>query len=207
MKWVLALALAFMAGIAALYSLTDSFTVLTTEAARRQAVAISPRPIPDAKLITEDDTIVNLRDNLKLDGRVAIINFFYTRCMSLCLAQGNLTAQLQEVIEAEGLADKIRLISISFDMRDSAKNLQRYAKLMHSDSNVWQFMTFNEKDSKQAVLDLFGITVIPAPMGEFEHNAAFHIVTPDGKLARIYDLVEPGLALSTAKELAGVKDD
>lgn len=204
MRWVLALALALIAGIASLYSLTDGFTVLTTEAARRQAVAIDPRPVPDAQVFTVADQKQSLLENLKNDGRVSIINFFYTRCMSLCLAQGSLTQQIQEVLEDENLVDKIRLISISFDIRDKPKNLQRYANLMQADDEVWQFMTFAEPESRDELLDLFGITVIPAPLGEFEHNAAFHIVSPDGKLTRIYDIEEPGLALSTAKELAGV---
>lgn len=202
MRWVLALALALVAGIASIYSLTDGFTVLTTEAARRQAVAINPRPIPDAQVLTSTAATESLLANLKQDGRVAIINFFYTRCTSLCLAQGNLTQQIQEVIEAEGLGDKIRLISISFDLRDKPKNLQRYAQLMRADSDIWQFMTFAADESKNDLLDLFGITVIPAPLGEFEHNAAFHIVSPSGKLTRVYDLEEPGLALTAATELA-----
>lgn len=205
MRWVLAIALALFAGIASLYSLTNGFTVLTAEAARRQAVAIDPRPVPDTLVLTEKDDVQSLINNLKDDGRVAIVNFFYTRCMSLCLAQGSLTQQIQEVLDDENLADKIRLISISFDIRDKAKNLQRYADLMQADSNIWQFMTFTQPESRDELLDLFGITVIPAPLGEFEHNAAFHIVTPDGKLRQIYDLDEPGLAFSSAKQLAGVQ--
>lgn len=205
MRWALALVLALIAGIGSIYSLTDGFTVLTTEAARRQAVAISPRHVPDAKVLTIDDKTQSLLDNLKDDGRVTIVNFFYTRCMSLCLAQGSLTQQIQDVLEDEGLADKIRLLSISFDIRDKAKNLERYADLMQADRDVWQFMTFAEPESRDSLLDLFGITVIPAPLGEFEHNAAFHIVSADGKLTRIFDLEEPGLALTSAKELAGLE--
>lgn len=196
--------LALFAGIAALYSLTNSFTVLTAEGARRQAVAISPRAIPPADILTESGATESILHNLQADGRVTIINFFYSRCLSLCLAQGNLTGEMQDVIKDENLQDKIRLLSISFDPRDKAKNLQRYADLMHADASVWQFATLSDPNSRQEILDLFGITVIPAPLGEFEHNAAFHVVSPDGKLTRIYDLEEPGLVLTNAKQLAGV---
>ncbi|GAA0215888.1 hypothetical protein GCM10009125_01060 [Castellaniella daejeonensis] len=202
MRWILALVLALAAGTGALYGLTGGFTVLTAEAARRQDVARHPRAIPATEVLAEDGGVLDLRQDLERDGRVAIVNFFYTRCMALCLAQGSLTERLQQAIQARGLQDRIRLISISFDARDKAPNLIRYAARMGADSRIWQFMSFTQPAQRDAVLDLFGITVVPAPLGEFEHNAAFHVVSPDGRLVRIFDLDDPGLALSAAEALA-----
>src|SRR3569833_2203797 len=39
--------------------------------------------------------------------------------------------------------------------------------------------------------DALGITVIPAPLGEFQLNAAFHVLSPDGRLVRIVDYDQP----------------
>ncbi|WP_368639625.1 SCO family protein [Castellaniella ginsengisoli] len=203
MRWVFALVLAFAAGLGALYGLTGGFTVLTAEEARRQDVARAPRAIPAAEVLAKDGRILDLGQDLRRDGRVAIVNFFYTRCLSLCLAQGSVTERLQQAIEARGLQDRIRLVSISFDVRDRAADLDRYAVRMGADPGIWQFMTFVRPAQRDAALALFGITVVPAPLGEFEHNAAFHIVTPDGRLARIVDLDEPGLALAAAEALGG----
>jgi len=202
-RWVFALVLAFAAGLGALYGLTGGFTVLTAEEARRQDVARAPRAIPAAEVLAKDGRILDLGQDLRRDGRVAIVNFFYTRCLSLCLAQGSVTERLQQAIEARGLQDRIRLVSISFDVRDRAADLDRYAVRMGADPGIWQFMTFVQPAQRDAALALFGITVVPAPLGEFEHNAAFHIVTPDGRLARIVDLDEPGLALTAAEALGG----
>ncbi|MGB6242855.1 MAG: SCO family protein [Castellaniella sp.] len=201
MRWVLSLALALAAGIGVLYSLTDGFTVLTAEAARRQAIAAQPRDIPMAQVLDGAGRLEVLTHNLQDDGRVAIVNFFYTRCIALCLAQGSLTERLQQAIKAEGLQQQIRLISLSFDPRDRAGDLSRYAVRMGADPSVWQFMTLADAPQRAAMLDLFGILVVPAPLGEFEHNAAFHIVTPDGRLVRIVDLDDPGWALQAAKAL------
>jgi len=44
--------------------------------------------------------------------------------------------------------------------------------------------------------------VVPAPLGEFEHNAALHIVTADGRLVRILGLDEGTQALVLAQALA-----
>jgi protein SCO1/2 len=122
-RWILALALALAAGLGALYGLTGGFTVLTAEAARRQDVARHPRAIPAAEVLTGDGRVLDLDRELRRDGRVALVNFFYTRCLALCLAQGSLTERLQQAIEARGLQDRIRLISISFDPRDRAPDL------------------------------------------------------------------------------------
>ena len=198
MRWVCALVLALAAGLGALYGLTDGFTALTAETARRADVARHPRPIPDTAVLADTGQVLDLGQDLHRDGRVAIVNFFYTRCLSLCLAQGSLTERLQQAIESRGLQDRIRLISLSFDLRDQSADLTRYAARMGADPAIWQFLSFAQVTQRDALLSLFGITVVPAPLGEFEHNAAFHIVTPDGRLARVIDLDDPGQALAVA---------
>jgi protein SCO1/2 len=44
--------------------------------------------------------------------------------------------------------------------------------------------------------------VVPAPLGEFEHNAALHIVVPQGQLVRILGLGDGDVALELARSLA-----
>ncbi|WP_179944002.1 SCO family protein [Pusillimonas noertemannii] len=202
MRWALTLLLALLAGIAALYGLTDGFTVLTAESARRQEVALAPRDLQDARIIDGQGRVSSLRSELQADGRVAIVNFFYTRCISLCLAQGYVTQRLQAAIKAAGLDSHVRLLSISFDPRDRGPDLNRYASGMHADPAVWQFRAFEQPRQGAALLKQFGIIVVPAVLGDFEHNAALHVVTSDGRLARIVDIDEPGLALQVAKALS-----
>lgn len=200
MRWVVSLVLALVTGVGVLYALTNGFTVLTAEDARRQAIAAEPRPVVLAEVLDAADLHQTFSRHLQDDGRVAIVNFFYTRCSALCLAQGSLTERLQQAIQAKGLQDRIRLISLSFDPRDKADDLARYAVRMGADPAIWQFLSLAQADQRQALLSQFGIVVVPAPLGEFEHNAAFHIVTPDGRLVRIIDLEDPGLALKAAQE-------
>ncbi len=202
MRWVLALLLALLAGVGALYWVTAGFSVVTAEAARRQAVAAEPRPLPDARVLAADGTIASLLGNLSADGRVAIVTFFYSRCMSLCLAQGSQTERLQRAIVEQGLDERVRLLSISFDPRDGARELDDYAQRMKAVPRIWQFLSFVDPETRTRLLDLFGIVVVAAPLAQFEHNAAFHVVTPDGRLARILDLDEPGATLLLARQLA-----
>lgn len=202
MRWALALVLALLSGTGFVYAVTDGFTALTAEAARRRQVAHEPRPVPDAMLMTADGTAIRLREALRSDGRVAIVGFFYTRCVALCRAQGFITQQLQAVIQAQGLASRIRLISISFDLRERPPDLQRYGHDLQADAGLWQLGSFMRAPERDALLHQFGIVVVPLQFGDFEHNAALHVVTPDGRLAGIFDLDEPGRALRMAQRMS-----
>lgn len=205
MRWFLTLVIALATGVGALYGLTDGFTVVTAESARRLDVAQHPRAIHDARIVGSRNDIFVLRNELQGDGRVAIVNFFYTQCTSLCLAQGSVTQRLQEAIEADGLRSRVRLISISFDPRDDRPALNRYATRMHADPAIWQFWAFEQPRQRDTLLRQFGVTVVPGELGDFQHNAAFHVVTPDGRLARIIDIDNPGLAFQLAKDLSAPK--
>ena len=74
----------------------------------------------------------------------------------------------------------------------------------------WQPATLDELvaslpasvEDRRRLLDTFGIMVVPAPLGEFEHNAALHIVTADGQLVRILGLEDGPRAMALARELA-----
>src|SRR3546814_840269 len=140
MRWVLSLVLALAVGIGALYWQTDGFTVLTAEDARRNEVAQHPRAIPDIRVVAEWGATESLLQNLRADGRVAIVYFFYSRCMSLCLAQGSQTERLQQAIDERGLDERVRLLAISFDPRDKATDLTHYARRMGAEGAVWQFV-------------------------------------------------------------------
>ena len=198
MKAVLTLALICLMGLTAIYWQTDGFTVITTEAARRAAIERQPKPLPDAALWLEPDLGDKLLHNLKSDGRVAVVNFMYTGCMSVCLAVGSEFQQLQRTIQEQALGNQIRLLSISFDPADTPAALARYARQMHSDPAIWQFASVPDPQQRRNLLDVFGIIVVPAPLGQFEHNAAYHIVKADGRLAYIIDYDSPQDILQAA---------
>lgn len=188
-------------GFGALSHLTVGYTALTTEQARRNDVAKHPRQVSDVTVLTPGAAQVSLLDLMQQDGRFLLVNFIYTRCITLCLAMGAEMQQIQEAIIAAGQEDKIGLLSISFDPSDTPDRLQRYMHLMKAKPGVWNFVTMENGAQREQVLDDFGIIVIPAPYGEYEHNAAYHVVDAQGKLLRITDYGEPGLALSAVREV------
>ncbi|HEY9279728.1 MAG TPA: SCO family protein [Eoetvoesiella sp.] len=198
MRAVLALVMVCLIGVMAIYWQTDGFTVVTTEAARRAAIERQPRPLPDVALWLQSDRNDKLLHNLKSDGRVVVVNFMYTGCMSVCLALGAEFQRLQKAIQEQALSHQVRLLSISFDPADTPATLARYARQMRSDPAIWQFASVPDPQQRRKLLDAFGIIVVPAPLGQFEHNAAYHIVMADGRLAHIIDYDNPQDILQVA---------
>lgn len=202
MKTVLAVILVLVAGVLAIGHVSDGFRVVTTEDARRLSVEEHPRPLPATLVQYESGPAVPLAQSLRDDGRVTIAVFFYTRCNSVCSVVGSEFQQMQQALQARGLAHKIRLLSISFDSRDGQPDLAAYAQHMHAQRADWRFARVADANERAALLQTLGITVVPAPLGEFQHNAAFHLLTPDGRLVRIVDYDRPETALDYAVSLA-----
>ena len=199
-----ALCLAVLAaGLAAVFQATAGGTAFTTETLRRTNVAQAPVAVPDFAVIDAQDQVQGLRSLLAQGGRVVIVDFVYTRCTTLCLALGSVFQQLQAQIVEQGLQDRVGLLSISFDpLSDAPPELAAYAKRMQMQPAVWQLVSLRSEADRRRLLDSFGIMVVPAPLGEFEHNAALHIVTPQGQLVGILGLDEAGAALNLARSLS-----
>ena len=190
-------------GLVAIFQATAGGTAFTTEALRRSAVAQAPMAVPDFRVLDSSGRVQPLREMLAADGRVWIVDFVYTRCQTLCLSLGTVFQQLQAQIEARGLQDRVALLSISFDpLQDQPPALAAYAQRMHMKPGLWRLVTLQTEADRRRLLDSFGIMVVPAPLGEFEHNAALHLVTPQGELVRILGLEEGPRALDMAAALS-----
>jgi protein SCO1/2 len=191
-----ALLLVCAAGMAALYHGTMGFEVVSTEDGRRLAISRQPLELPAAAIHQpEAGTLARM---LRDDGRIAIVAFIYSRCNAVCSVLGSEYQQLQDEIRKRGLQRDVRLISISFDPRDSSPVLASYAQRLHADPALWRMVGVGRDDERKALLEAFGIVVLPAPMGEFQHNAAFHLIDRQGRLARITDYDNPAQALEHA---------
>ena len=97
-----------------------------------------------------------------------------------------------------------RLDRISFDaLNDGPPALADHARRQRMQPGLWQLVALRDEADRRRLLDAFGILVLPAPRGEFEHNAALHLVDAQARLMRIVGLGEPETALTGALSLAG----
>jgi len=180
---------------------TNHGQALTTEALRQSELSDHPKKIPNYRFINALSQESSLHQITTNDERVLIVDFVYTRCQTVCVALGTSFQNLQESILKRGLEHKIGLLSISFDPEhDDPPALKRYQQRFRMDERVWEVLSLKEFKDRQKLLDTFGIMVIPAPLDEFEHNAAFHLVKKN-YLYQIIDMNQPEQALEVALSL------
>ncbi len=190
--------------LAVLLQATGGGQSFTTETLRRQQISQQAEMLPAFDVTLGDGQRTTLQAVLAPGGKVWLVDFVYIRCQTLCLSLGSIYQQLQAQIEARGLQGKVGLLSISFDpANDSPDALADYAKRMGMNPQVWQIATLTDWQDRRRLLDAFGIMVLPAPLGEFEHNAALHVVTSDAVLTRIMDYADYKSAVDMAATIAG----
>jgi protein SCO1/2 len=191
---------------AAAHWLTRDFQVWTAEGARRLEVALHPVPAPRIAMDGPGLQGKTLQQVLLDEHAVTIVDFMYTRCLTVCVALGSTFQQMQTAIaqgsQAPGAAP-LRLMSISFDpAHDGPAVLARYAESLHADSRVWRFARVAHAADAQPLLADYQVTVIADGLGGYEHNAALLVVDTDGRLVRVFEYAELDAALDYARFLA-----
>lgn len=179
--------------------LTHDFQAWTAEDTRRLQVARRPVAAPPVHVQGPGLETLQLPE-LLADGHVRVVDFFYTRCESVCLALGTTFQQMQARLQAGGDTG-VRLLSISFDARDGVEDLRAYARRQHADPSRWQFIRAADPAGTGRLLARFQVVVVTAGR-DFEHNAALLVVDRSGRLVRIFDAAEHQLALDYARHLA-----
>jgi protein SCO1/2 len=190
-------------GLALIGGQTAGFRAFTSETLRRVELLDAPKPLSELAVVDERNRHVSLPRLIGEGGKVWLVDFVYTSCTTLCLSLGTSFQQLQRALVERGLEGRVGLLSISFDpARDTPVALRDYARRMHADPRIWKFATLADGRDARRLLDEFGIVVIRAPAGEFDHNAAIHVVDARARLQAIFELSQPAEALSHAAALA-----
>ena len=188
---VAVLALCAFAGV------THGFTAVTSDGVRRSDIASNPRVLPDIALVDSSGQMLSLSDYGRPAGQVTFVALAYVRCRTLCLTSAAGQSWLQGEIRSRGLGGRARLLTLSFDpASDTPDVLAEHARRLTADQDLWRFATVRKTADLRAMLDLFGIVVLPDGLGGYSHNAALFVVSEDGRLSRAYDIERPDIALA-----------
>lgn len=209
-RTVFACAVLVLLAYATTHGLTHNFQIWTAEGARRLEVALHPVPAPHIAMDGPGMRQRTLRQILTDERAVTIVDFMYTRCITVCLTLGSAFQQMQAAIAQGGQvpgAAPLRLLSISFDSaHDAPVVLGKYAENLHADPRVWRFARAARAADVQPLLDRYQVTVIPDGLGGYEHNAALLVMDTEGRLVRVFDYAELDVTLAYARFLAGPPD-
>lgn len=199
MRALLSCLLAIAVGALTLGWWTEGGTILTTEAARRSEAQRGQLSVGRFAIET---THRKWEPIPSPTGKIQVIEFIYTRCPTLCQAGGVDMYRLANRLQAGGLAPKVQLLSVSFDPAyDDVGRLGAYGERFRADGKVWTIARASSGELDGLLRD-FGVIVIPDRYGGYVHNIALHVVTPDGRLAGIYDSSDIDSVFAAVKGLA-----
>ena len=143
--------------------------------------------VPDFVLTNQDGRRIHVA---QYRGRALVLTFIYTRCPlpDYCpLMTTKFTDLLKEVAARPALADRTRLLTISVDPEyDTPAILRKYAAETAGlrSFDKWEFAT-GSSDQVKSVASYFGLTYWPEG-DQIVHSLRTAVVTPEGKLARLY---------------------
>jgi protein SCO1/2 len=128
-----------------------------------------------------------------IKGKVAVVNFFFTTCTSVCPRMNN---NLKPAYEAfKNNADVLLLSFTSDPKRDSASRLKRYADSMQVNTAKWMFITGSKDSLYKAARHSFKIddpsNFVANDEADFLHTQFVALVNKKGEVIKIYDGIKP----------------
>jgi protein SCO1/2 len=146
--------------------------------------------VPNFSLVNQDARKIRLE---QYRGRVLLLTFIYTRCPlpDYCpLMNENFAALEKELKKTPALYQRTHLLSVSFDTEhDTPKVLKSYGGAYTENYsgekfNHWEFATGTPEEIR-AITGFFGLSYIKETK-EIIHGLRTAIITPDGKVFKVY---------------------
>lgn len=162
-------------------------------AAGKTASAIEPSPgdeVPGFSLINQNAKRINLRE---YRGRALVLTFIYTRCPlpDYCPLMTERFEEIDKSLATDPLLyERTQLLSVTVDPEYDTPNvlrnygMDRTTASGESDFNHWQFAT-GSKDEIKKIAQYFGLEYW-TEADQIIHSLRTAIVSPDGKIVRIY---------------------
>jgi protein SCO1 len=121
---------------------------------------VNPLPVymalPDVTMTDQDGRAFDLKTTR---GKVVVLSPIYTHCPDICPVTTAKMKQIQDLIQAAGLSDKVRLVTFTVDPeRDSPEVLKRFAGNFNADLSNWVFLS-GTPDQNYILIKTLGLYV------------------------------------------------
>lgn len=139
------------------------------------------KPVPDASLLDQDGNSFRLSD---FRGRVLVTAFIYTRCSmpSMCPLAAEKLVAAQRALSLRD-APSVHFLVVSFDARDTPKDLKAFASRFHPNHASFTFAT-GRPEQVAALSHALGTYFEPGQGGVIAHNIAVSLIDRAGVLRR-----------------------
>lgn len=144
--------------------------------------------IPDFTLTNQLGKEVSFSEvSLSDSGRISIVNFFFTRCPTICPGMTLQMKKFQNSVErgvrvGDNTADYVQFISISIDPeRDSVAALKKWADRFQVDPSNWWLLTGDKKTIYDLSIKYMNLTIQdPRVDSLFPHTDIFVLIDKHG---------------------------
>ena len=136
------------------------------------------------KLVNQLGQEVDLNKDLK--GKILLINFFFTRCPSVC---PQLTNHIEVVLKSfdKKNTDIVQFVSISVDPMDSVPALRAYADRYTTQYDRWWFLTGNKDSIYNYAKNELGLKLEAETPDDFIHSQQVVLVDSFRNIRGYYD--------------------
>jgi protein SCO1/2 len=144
-------------------------------------------PIPLFAFTNQEGKIIT---NDFMVGKIAIVDFFFTNCTSICPMLSSQMARLQHSVKSENIDNQVVFLSHTVDPKnDTPEALKAYADRMGADYSNWNFVTGNEEDIYWQAKEGYKLTAFPSDtaQGGFFHTDQIALIDQEGKIRGYYD--------------------
>ncbi len=155
-------------------------------------------PMPAATFVDERDRPFTFS---ALHGQVVVVGFIYTRCQDAC----PIITQKFAVLDRALGAGPYHLVEMTIDpAHDTPAALRAYARKSSAGSPRWDFVT-GRSEMVNTFARAAGLSVVDNGRGDLIHNARLLIVSEDGRVADVVQLVawDPGTIAAQVRHVAG----
>jgi protein SCO1 len=165
-----------------------AFLGLTSNALEKRVKTIAT--VQPFRFVNQDGQFVTERD---IEGKVVLVNFFFTKCVTVCPAMNNTLSDIYKQFKNE--PGFLILSHTSDPANDSAPRLKRYADSIGAGPN-WQFLTGPKDSLYMAARHSYAVDdqkmPLTHPEDDFIHTQLFALVNRKGEVKKkIYDSFKP----------------
>lgn len=140
------------------------------------------KPMPDFTLRAADGRIVRPAD---LAGKVVVLHFIYTSCPDVCPLHAEKIAEVQKMVNATPMKDRVVFVSFTTDPRkDTSDALKAYGPMHGLDPVNWLFLTTapdQPEDMTSKLAEAFGHKFTLTDDGYQMHGIVTHVIDRKGR--------------------------
>ena len=157
------------------------------QAAPLPVLGPSGHTVPPFALIGMDSLEFSHRD---VGNRIRIVDFFFTRCPTICPLMSSQMARLQHTLRARNLHNDVLLLSHSVDPEyDVPYRLRQYGEKIGLNPEQWQMLTGDKSSIYEMAREGYFLTALASDTaaGGFFHSDLFALIDRTGRIRGYYD--------------------